>query len=188
MRISEKALAHYPWYVRLLLRLQRRKYGRILKPSLLWGRSPLLFLAMGAMFGVFERKRSPLDPVLRSLVMTRVSQINSCQFCVDFNSAALATRAGSSEKIPDERERVALEYAEAMSISGRTVGDDLFARLSRQFDDDAIVELTALVAFQNLSSKFNAALHVPAQGFCELSERKTERPANVKDISRSRRL
>lgn len=173
MKISEKPLAQYPWYVRLLLRLQRRKYGRILKPSLLWGRSPLLFLAIGAMYGAFERKRSPLDPVLRSLVMAHVSQINSCQFCIDFNSATLAARAGSTEKTPDERERAALEYAEAMSITGKSVHDDLFVRLSQHFDDDALIELTALVAFQNLSSKFNAALDVPAQGFCELSERKT---------------
>jgi alkylhydroperoxidase family enzyme len=41
-------------------------------------------------------------------------------------------------------------------------------RLKRQFDEDAIVELTALIAFQNLSSKFNSALGVPAQGFCQM--------------------
>ena len=32
------------------------------------------------------------------------------------------------------------------------------------------VELTGLIAFQNLSSKFNAALGVPPQGFCELPQ------------------
>ncbi len=32
----------------------------------------------------------------------------------------------------------------------------------------AVVELTGLVAFQNLSSKFNSALGVPAHGFCRL--------------------
>ena len=36
----------------------------------------------------------------------------------------------------------------------------------RYFDDDGIVALTGLIAFQNLSSKFNAALDIPAQGFC----------------------
>ena len=40
--------------------------------------------------------------------------------------------------------------------------------MKRHFDDDAVVELTGLVAFQNLSSKFNSALGVPAQGFCRL--------------------
>jgi hypothetical protein len=40
--------------------------------------------------------------------------------------------------------------------------------LRTHFDDDAIVELTALIAFQNMSSKFNSALGIPAQGFCVL--------------------
>jgi alkylhydroperoxidase family enzyme len=39
--------------------------------------------------------------------------------------------------------------------------------LKAWFDQDGIVELTGLIAFQNLSSKFNAALDVPAQGFCQ---------------------
>jgi hypothetical protein len=41
--------------------------------------------------------------------------------------------------------------------------------LRRHFDDDAIIELTAVIAFQNLSSKFNAALGVPPQGFCSVA-------------------
>lgn len=43
-----------------------------------------------------------------------------------------------------------------------------FERLRRYFNDDAIIELTALIAFQNLSSKFNVALGVEPQGFCVL--------------------
>ena len=53
-----------------------------------------------------------------------------------------------------------------MTITGRDVSDELFARIHERFDDDAIVELTALITYQNMSSKFNAALGVPAQGFC----------------------
>jgi len=41
-------------------------------------------------------------------------------------------------------------------------------RLKQHFDDDAVIELTALIAFQNMSSKFNSALGVPAQGFCRV--------------------
>ncbi|OGA47217.1 MAG: hypothetical protein A3F74_16525 [Betaproteobacteria bacterium RIFCSPLOWO2_12_FULL_62_58] len=50
--------------------------------------------------------------------------------------------------------------------------DEAFmARLKRHFDEDAVIELTALVAFQNLSSKFNATLGVPPQGFCSRGTR-----------------
>lgn len=58
-----------------------------------------------------------------------------------------------------------------MSRSERRPNPALFEGLRRHFSDDAIVELTALVAFQNMSSKFNAALGVPAQGLCALSAR-----------------
>jgi hypothetical protein len=40
--------------------------------------------------------------------------------------------------------------------------------LRRHFTNEAVIELTGLVAFQNLSSKFNAALGVEPQGFCTL--------------------
>lgn len=109
----------------------------------------------------------------------RVSQINHCAFCVDINSATLAKRGVSMEKVEALRawrdsllfspeERLALEYAEAMTITAPGVSDDLRARLKQHWNDDAIVELTGLIAFQNLSSKFNAALDVPSQGFCSL--------------------
>jgi len=71
-----------------------------------------------------------------------------------------------------ERERAALRYAEAATDSARRVDDACFARLRARFDEQAILELTALAAFQNLSSKFNAALGVPAQGLCALPVRR----------------
>jgi alkylhydroperoxidase family enzyme len=63
-----------------------------------------------------------------------------------------------------ESERVALEYADCMTISGREVSDELFGRLRHFYDDDALVELTAIIAWENASSKFNRALRIPSQG------------------------
>ena len=62
-----------------------------------------------------------------------------------------------------EAERTALEYADAMTITGRDVSDELFARLRLFYDDDALTELTATIAWENASSKFNRALRVPSQ-------------------------
>ncbi len=63
----------------------------------------------------------------------------------------------------DNVERLVLEYADAMTITGRDVSEGLFARVREQFDDDAIVELTEIVAWENASSKFNRALRIPSQ-------------------------
>ena len=69
----------------------------------------------------------------------------------------------STSDLYSEVERVALEFADAMTITGREVSDELFARLRGFFDDDALVELTATIAWENASSKFNRALRVPSQ-------------------------
>ena len=62
-----------------------------------------------------------------------------------------------------EPERLALEFADAMTITGRDVSDEMFARLREFYDEDAIIELTATIAWENASSKFNRALRVPSQ-------------------------
>lgn len=75
-----------------------------------------------------------------------------------------------------DAERVALEYADAMTITSRDVDDDLFARLQQHYDDVAIVELTATIAWENASSKFNRALRVPAQGLWKRGDESVDQP------------
>ena len=67
-----------------------------------------------------------------------------------------------------DAERVALEYAERMTITGQNVDDALFARLKQHYSEPQIVELTAAIALENFRSKFNPALGIEAQGFCLL--------------------
>ena len=74
----------------------------------------------------------------------------------------------------DAKEKAALEYADAITLSGRDVDDELFARVRGYFDDEELVELTAVIAWENSSSKFNRALRVPSQGLWE-RVRKEER-------------
>lgn len=62
----------------------------------------------------------------------------------------------------EEKERVASEYAEPMTRTGQDLDDELFSRLNQFFEEDALVELTAAIAWENASSKFNRALRVPS--------------------------
>ena len=64
-----------------------------------------------------------------------------------------------------EAERVALEYADAITDTRRDVEDELFARLQRHYDHDTIAELTMTIAWENASSRFNRAFRIPSQGF-----------------------
>jgi alkylhydroperoxidase family enzyme len=66
------------------------------------------------------------------------------------------------------REKVAIAYAEAMTVTGQKVDDALFTRVREHFSEAEIVELTAAAALENFRSKFNVALGIEAQGFCVL--------------------
>lgn len=170
----------FPWYVRLFFWNQKRRYGAVLEPARLWGRTPKVFAALALLYGALDRRTSPIEPALRTLVTVRVSQINGCHFCVDVNAATALKRQVSEAKLLaiadfahsalfSEREKAALAYAEAITYTDRQPSVQEFAQLRAHFNDDSIIELTALIAFQNLSSKFNAALQVPPQGFCAVS-------------------
>ena len=76
----------------------------------------------------------------------------------------LALNEYATSPLFDEVERTVLEYADSMTITGRDVSDELFARLRAIFDEDAIVELSELIARENASAKFNRALRIPSQG------------------------
>jgi AhpD family alkylhydroperoxidase len=180
VRISRQATAALPWYLRPLFWLQERRWGQMLVPALTWARVPRYYLALIHFYGAIERKGSPLEPSLRSLVQARISQVEHCAFCVDLNSMLAAERAGSTEKalavsswrdnaLYSARERIALEYAEAVTTGAVT--DEIANRVKAEFGENAMVELTGLIAFQNMSAKFNAALDIPAQGFCRAPDR-----------------
>ncbi len=69
----------------------------------------------------------------------------------------------STSPLYTDAERVALEYADCMTITDQEVSDELFERLQSFYADDAVIELTATIAWENASSKFNRALRVPSQ-------------------------
>ncbi|MCG8611814.1 MAG: carboxymuconolactone decarboxylase family protein [Pseudomonadales bacterium] len=175
--LAKKSTSSYPWYVRVFFWNQKRRYGQILEPAKLWGRTPKVFAALALLYGALDRKNSPVEPSLRSLITVRVSQINWCKFCVDINSMMVLRRGNREEKLAElvtfreselftDREKAALNYAEAVTYSDRQVSASDHSWLSRHFSENDIIELTGLIAFQNMSSKFNAALDVQPQGFC----------------------
>jgi hypothetical protein len=61
----------------------------------------------------------------------------------------------------DPATRAALAYAEAMTTGD--VSGALFDRVREHFDDDQIVELTEVIAWENASARFNRALRIGSQ-------------------------
>ena len=180
-RVSKPELNRYPWLARLTFWAQKRKYGATLEPTFYWGRAPKILYGIQGLYRCLDRSRSPLDPALRALVSNRIAHLNHCAFCSDLSASSLekkgvpaakilALNAYASDPSFTAKERAAIAYAEAVTGNDQNVMDERITALKEFFDDNEIVELTGWICFQIFSAKFNAALDIPAQGFCRLPD------------------
>ena len=62
MRVSVRPIARYPWYLAPFFWKQKRKYGQVLVPGLLWG-SILLTVHMNIRFRLTRRGRQCAPPI-----------------------------------------------------------------------------------------------------------------------------
>ncbi len=180
MYVDPLPLSAYPWYLRPWFWWQRRRTGAVVEPVRLWARRPRLLAPLMLLTAAFERRRAGLEPVLRAWVALRVGQINECPFTVDQSAHSLHRQGVAWEKIRaaadwadaegfTSRERVVLGYIEAVTRSETPVSADVVGAVKRHLDDEALIELTGLAAFHNMTTKFNNALDVEPQGLCTLT-------------------
>jgi len=113
---------------------------------------------------------------LKSIAHMAVAAQVGCSFCLDigyFQAQNQDLGLAKAREVPRWREsdaftpleRDVLEYAEAMSTTPLSVTDELSARLLDRLGPAAMVELTVVIAFANLSTRSNVALGVESQGF-----------------------
>jgi AhpD family alkylhydroperoxidase len=153
----------------------RRRYGRVLEPLAAYAHHPGV-LSSVTIFELGVQRWHRLSPTLQALATYVPATAIGCSWCVDFGYWVAHHRGVDPAKIRDaarwressvhtELERLVLEYAEAMTATPPAVTDGLVARLREHLDDAQLVELTELVAVENLRSRFNAALGLRSQGF-----------------------
>ena len=179
MQIKPADPAKLPFWLRWFFRRQEKTYGKMLQPALMWSRKPSLFVLFASFWATISRKSSPLPPMLRALVQVYVAKLTWCEFCVDLNGMTLISQVGGDDKLAEldnwqqshlftEQEKVALAWTQAMSGAECQINNQLRVELDQYFTEQQIMELTALVAFQNMSARFNAALDIPSQGLCSI--------------------
>lgn len=177
--------AHAGPFIRLILRGSRRKVGQLagrqpdgmLGPLEAYARIPRLMLG----YGMLEGATAGLHRVperLKLLAELKASTMTSCEYCIDIGSQ-IARRGGISDEellaiahyheseLFDELDKLVLDYAVGMSRTPVDVPDELFKRLRHELDDTQLVELTNVIALENMRGRFNLALGFGAAGFSE---------------------
>ncbi len=171
--------------VKMVYGFTRRSLGQItgrdlkhpLGPLEIYARIPTLMLG----YAVLEwttAKLDHLDKRLRYLAELKAATVTQCEYCIDLGSQA-ARLAGLNDEqllaLPrywesglfTDLEKLVLDYAVGMSRTPVEVSEALFARLRQHFCEAQLVELTHVIALENLRGRFNLALGIGAAGFSE---------------------
>ncbi len=121
------------------------------------------------------------DESLKTFAHMVVAAQVGCSWCLDINYWFAQNKnleLAKASQVPRWRdsdvftplERGVLEYAESMTKTPPRVTDELYASLLDQLGPAAMVELTAVIGFANLSTRVNTAHGITSQGYSDSCE------------------
>jgi len=109
--------------------------------------------------------------LLKELLTVRVSQLNSCAYCLASHTALSRKHGATDEQLSSVGDghfdgfepgwRAALAFADAMTPTGGDVTDESYAELARWWTPPQIVEITSVIGFFNYFNRFAEALRIP---------------------------
>ena len=117
-----------------------------------------------------------LDRELTDLAVMATAAAIGCAWCMDFgyreatvNHAVptekiCGTADGQDSKVFSQLELLVMEYAGAMTVTPPRVTGAMVAALCEHLNEAQLVELTAIIAVENLRSRIDSALGLTAQG------------------------
>lgn len=158
-------------------RFAKRTLGQVPTSIGVYWHNPKVLMGLSGL-GAKIKKFDQCDEQLKSFAHMAVASQVGCTWCLDFNYFEAHNHdldMVKAREIPRWRvstlftplERDVLTYAEAMTETEPTVTDELVERLREQLGDAAVVELTAVIAFANFTTRANVALGIESDGFAD---------------------
>ena len=159
----------------LLKRMMVKTLGQVPSSLGVYWHNQKVLMGMAAA-GRKAQKWDACDEQLKSFAHMAVAAQVGCSWCLDYNYFEAHNKnldLDKAREVPRWREsdvftpleREVMAYAEAMSQTPVTVDDEMVASLRTQLGDAALVELTAVIAFANFTTRPNVALGIESDGF-----------------------
>ena len=159
----------------LIKRFAKKTLGQVPSSLGVYWHNQKVLMGMAAVGGKVQ-KWDACDEQLKSFAHMAVAAQVGCSWCLDFNyfeASNLHLDMDKAREVPrwhesgafSPLEREVLAYAEAMTVTPPTVTDEMTASLLAQLGEAALVELTAVIAFANFTTRPNVALGIESDGF-----------------------
>jgi alkylhydroperoxidase family enzyme len=167
----------YYFMKRHFAQLTGRQSETMLGPLRMYAHIPKLLSGYGKLEQAVAKVHL-LDLRHRALAELKSATTIRCEYCIDLGSRIARDWGLTDEELlalPNYRsascfsdvDKLVLDYAMAMCRTPVEVSDELFAALRKHFDVPQMVELTHIIALENLRARFNLALDVGSAGFSE---------------------
>jgi alkylhydroperoxidase family enzyme len=159
----------------LLKRMIKKSLGQVPTSVGVYWHNQKVLMSMGGLGGKVQ-KWDACDEGLKTFAHMAVASYVGCSWCLDFNYFEAHNKNIDMDKareVPRWREsdvftpleREVMAYAEAMSGYPVSVTDEMVESLRTKLGNAAMVELTAVIAFANFTTRPNIALGIESDGF-----------------------
>ena len=159
----EKAFAQY-----------RKSLGFVPNSVLIMQRRPKLVTALAQLASAVWDPDSTVDLGFKRLISHVASRAHGCQYCMAHTAGGAlhlgvdaakldAVWAYQSSPLYTEAERIALDFSLASASVPNAVDDALFEKMRLHWDDDQIVEITAVISMFGFMNRWNDTMATPLE-------------------------
>jgi AhpD family alkylhydroperoxidase len=163
-------------FLKFVYRIARKRFGAVPEPFAIAAHHGGLLRAGAVHELMVEKAARTLPDNVREIAVYRTATQLGCGWCIDFGTMLQRNQGLDIERLKNideyatspafsEQERLAIAYADAMTATPVTVTDGQVAELEREFGRKGVLELTYLVALENMRGRNNSALDITDQGF-----------------------
>ena len=116
-------------------------------------------------------KETAIDPILKELIKTRVSQINGCAFCLNMHTIdalkigetaqrMFLLNAWRETNLFNDAEKAVLDLTEHVTLISETgVPEDVVEEVLKHFSEKDFVDIMLMIIQINAWNRINIALH-----------------------------
>jgi len=155
--------------------MARRRFGRVPTPFGIMAHQPRILAAVAG-YELASQTAHAIPERLEDLANIKAATLVGCRFCIDIGASIARTHGLTEDDLREllhhetstrfsELEKRVLDYTVAMTQCPMEVPRPLFDALERELGVEGMVELTAVIAWENFRARFNHAFGAKEEGF-----------------------
>jgi AhpD family alkylhydroperoxidase len=158
-----------------ILRAEQERHGQPRHITQAVACSPSAWRATTNAMHIYAQLRA-IDMPTVDLICLYTSLLNGCRYCIDDAAGEALARGRQAEDmlalggdlgaVFPAATVACLDFARAITLDPAAVSDEQVSGLREHFSNEAVLEITLVVAMKNFWNRFATSLRIPPEGKC----------------------